>query len=269
MPGPEHRRSKDTCACSRQAWRRMAISRSSRGEKLVWPPSVPSAIQPSPEGIKPDTPRPGARTQQADHAVRNGLTAADGVLVFAAQARQGHGQRGEVVHPPPRCRGSGAGASLRWRTASGSWSCAPGRLRPDWQWPPPHVRPPGCRRASRPDTSARRRESRRGRRSAAMPPSRTGRLRFQGQSGRRCRQCRPADGDSRSSCASGGRAAGGSETGVDYQSPVSASSEGFDRGRSVGKLHKSCGQRLGEFRGGIGEKLAFQRQGWIRIAQFM
>ena len=36
----------------------MAISRSSRGEKLVWPPSVPSATQPSPAGMRPLTPSP-------------------------------------------------------------------------------------------------------------------------------------------------------------------------------------------------------------------
>ena len=57
-PGPESKRSKETWENSRHACRKMAISRSSRGEKLVWPPSVPRAIQPSPAGIKPETPRP-------------------------------------------------------------------------------------------------------------------------------------------------------------------------------------------------------------------
>ncbi len=54
----------------------MMSSRSSRGEKLVWPPSEPSAIQPSSAGKRAGPPRPPP---------------------FGAQPRQGHRQRSEVV----------------------------------------------------------------------------------------------------------------------------------------------------------------------------
>ena len=58
MPGPEIRRSFDTCGHSFQANCRIANSRSSAGAKLTWPPSLPSVTKPSMVGITPDTPRP-------------------------------------------------------------------------------------------------------------------------------------------------------------------------------------------------------------------
>jgi hypothetical protein len=58
MPGPEIRRSFDTCCHSRQAYCRIANSRSSAGAKLTWPPSLPRVTKPSTVGITPDTPRP-------------------------------------------------------------------------------------------------------------------------------------------------------------------------------------------------------------------
>ena len=67
---PTSRRSKETCEYSRQAWRRIAISRSSRGLKLVWPPSVPKRDPAVAGRDQARHPQPRTRAQQADDVLR-------------------------------------------------------------------------------------------------------------------------------------------------------------------------------------------------------
>ncbi len=73
MPGPDRMRSFDTCGHSRQAYCRIANSRSSLGAKLTWPPSLPRVTKPSAVGITPDTPRPVPAPSTPDTACGAGL----------------------------------------------------------------------------------------------------------------------------------------------------------------------------------------------------
>jgi hypothetical protein len=95
-------RSFDTCGHSRQAYCRIANSRSSAGAKLTWPPSLPRVTKPSAVGITPDTPRPVPGAQHAGHRMRRRLAAADLQQVVRRRARQRHRQRREVVHDQQR-----------------------------------------------------------------------------------------------------------------------------------------------------------------------